>query len=679
MEDMGYGKMRSSASHACIRCLVIAVMAVICVFAMRSDAFASSWPTFRGNDENNAVVSYRTPTAQNATELAWVNKFGEMDPSDMGVWDDMPNPPIIVDGDLVITVNTSIMKLDPDTGEVKRDPDSGEEIKGTLEKSTNYATITLTYDEENNLIYCPLATGIIQAVDADTLETEWVFSATQSKWGLKPETSAGEPSGAAHQTQSPIVCSDGIVYTGLWGGSPANYDYFIAVAAVDKVIDGTEYKAGDLIWKYKSKGGFYWSGGIVIGDAVIVGGQDGIASETNPENSNIYSFNRLTGEVITSTELEGSGDICSTVVWDKEGTERIYWTSKGGKLYSAAVNEETGAVSNIKAIDLDGSKSSVVSTPVVYNRRVYLGYAPTEGAYGYFAAYDAWNLGPLFRAELRGFPKGSILLSNAYEAETGWLYAYTSYYEPPGGLQVIKFNPDATDGSNASQVVVEDLFLANGHSQYCACSVIADERGYLYYKNDSASVFAVKPCEPLELPKISGLKLTPSGTSKVTVKFTEESKATEYRLLYRLNNTGTFTTVNLDECQYEIPVKNSTLVTVRVRAEYSDVAKKVYGDYAEASVYVAKSTVKKLTGAKKAFTVKYDKHANATGYHVQYSLKKSMKSAKTKTVKKASTLSLKVTKLKARKTYYVRVRSYKTVGKKTYYGTWSKVSKVKTK
>ena len=38
-----------------------------------------------------------------------------------------------------------------------------------------------------------------------------------------------------------------------------------------------------------------------------------------------------------------------------------------------------------------------------------------------------------------------------------------------------------------------------------------------------------------------------------------------------------------------------------------------------------------------------------------------------------------VKKLSRRKTYYVKVRSYKTISGKRYYGSWSKVKTVKIK
>lgn len=53
-----------------------------------------------------------------------------------------------------------------------------------------------------------------------------------------------------------------------------------------------------------------------------------------------------------------------------------------------------------------------------------------------------------------------------------------------------------------------------------------------------------------------------------------------------------------------------------------------------------------------------------------------MKGAKTKTVK-ASSKTIKG--LKSKKTYYVRVRAYKQVGKQKAYSSWSSKKKVRTK
>ena len=90
-------------------------------------------------------------------------------------------------------------------------------------------------------------------------------------------------------------------------------------------------------------------------------------------------------------------------------------------------------------------------------------------------------------------------------------------------------------------------------------------------------------------------------------------------------------------------------------------------------------TISKLTAGKQSLTVKWGKRAEATGYELQYALKSSFAGAKTVKIKKNATVSATIKKLKTGKTYYVRLRSYKTVGKKTYYSAWSKGKGVKVK
>ena len=91
-----------------------------------------------------------------------------------------------------------------------------------------------------------------------------------------------------------------------------------------------------------------------------------------------------------------------------------------------------------------------------------------------------------------------------------------------------------------------------------------------------------------------------------------------------------------------------------------------------------KNKITSLKKAKKAFTVKWTKDAKATGYQVSYGLKKNFKGAKTVKITKNTTVSKKVSKLKAKKKYFVKVRTYVTSGGQTVYGAWSPVKSVKT-
>lgn len=91
-----------------------------------------------------------------------------------------------------------------------------------------------------------------------------------------------------------------------------------------------------------------------------------------------------------------------------------------------------------------------------------------------------------------------------------------------------------------------------------------------------------------------------------------------------------------------------------------------------------------LTPLKKGFTATWQQQAalmpdvHITGYQLQYSLKSSFKSAKTSTVSGYTNVSKTINKLKKKKTYYVRVRTYVTNGSGTHYSDWSSVQKVKT-
>ena len=93
------------------------------------------------------------------------------------------------------------------------------------------------------------------------------------------------------------------------------------------------------------------------------------------------------------------------------------------------------------------------------------------------------------------------------------------------------------------------------------------------------------------------------------------------------------------------------------------------------------TSISSLTAASKAFTVKWKKvSAQATGYQIQYSTSSTFASGnKTVNITSYKTVSKKVTSLKASKKYYVRVRTYKTVGTKTYYSAWSAKKGITTK
>ena len=95
------------------------------------------------------------------------------------------------------------------------------------------------------------------------------------------------------------------------------------------------------------------------------------------------------------------------------------------------------------------------------------------------------------------------------------------------------------------------------------------------------------------------------------------------------------------------------------------------------------TSIKKISAGNKAFDVSWKKQTNqTTGYEIQYSTSKKFTkmTTKTKVVTSCKTTKATIGGCKKNTTYYVRIRTYKTIGNQKYYSAWQKgVMKVKTR
>lgn len=115
-------------------------------------------------------------------------------------------------------------------------------------------------------------------------------------------------------------------------------------------------------------------------------------------------------------------------------------------------------------------------------------------------------------------------------------------------------------------------------------------------------------------------------------------------------------------------------VTIKFKGNYSGTVKKTF------TIKPKNTSISKISAKSKGFTVKWKKYTTqTTGYQIQYSTSSKFSNAKTVTVSKNSTTSKTISKLKAKKKYYVRIRTYKTVSGTKYYSSWSKAKTVTTK
>ena len=121
-------------------------------------------------------------------------------------------------------------------------------------------------------------------------------------------------------------------------------------------------------------------------------------------------------------------------------------------------------------------------------------------------------------------------------------------------------------------------------------------------------------------------------------------------------------------------------VTITFKGNYKGTKKKTF------DIVPKGTSISKVTAKKGGLTVKWKKQSSqTTGYEIAYSTssKFAKKYTKTAIVKKSSITSKSISKLKAKKKYYVRIRTYKTVkanGKTVkLYSGWSKAKTVKIK
>ena len=172
--------------------------------------------------------------------------------------------------------------------------------------------------------------------------------------------------------------------------------------------------------------------------------------------------------------------------------------------------------------------------------------------------------------------------------------------------------------------------------------------------------------------KTANNDITKASVSGISTKaFT--GKAITQNVTVKVGNT-----VLKNGTDYTVSYSNNKKVgkaTVKItgKGKYGGVITKTF------KINPAKQEIQKLTAKSKAFFVDWAQKGSATGYEIQYATNSKFTSAKKVTITNNKTDKTTVSKLSANKKYYVRVRSYTTVGGTKYYGAWSAVKNVTTK
>lgn len=196
------------------------------------------------------------------------------------------------------------------------------------------------------------------------------------------------------------------------------------------------------------------------------------------------------------------------------------------------------------------------------------------------------------------------------------------------------------------------------------------------YDGKITKTFAILPSD------VTGFTYSDRTSSTITLKWTKNSSADGYVIeQYKNDKWVTIKTIT-DEATISHKVSSltpSVTYKFRIRAYKNTGTAKVYGDYATKNVKTLPSTITGFTySARTAASVslKWTKNTSADGYVIeQY---KSGKWTTIKTITKNSTVSHKVTGLKAGTSYKFRIRAYKMDGSTELYSASYTTKTVKT-
>lgn len=503
-----------------------------------------------------------------------------------------------------------------------------------------------------------------------------------------------------HQGISPVTydANTHSIYTGSWTGKTGVGGTYVRID-LDKL---NEPKQGVTVLVENADSGFYWAGACVEDNKVVFG------SDAYNGKSKLFVYD-LDKDEPKSLELNAS--IRSTIASDGKA---YYAAAYDGKLYKITLDNSGAPTIEGDPVSLPGGGS--ICTPVIRNGQLYV------GGIGGIAVINPETMETVKTMNVPGGKIPSLMIVDEN-------HIYCTYYTEPGGIY------NAAAGT--------DYFIPDPDMrQYGISSIVADG-DTLYYKNDRGNLMAVKPACSIEGAQIAWKKQTFTYNGKaqkpqditVTLGGQKLVSGKDYKVTYENNvkaGTGkvlvtgmgeyartiskSFTiqrasiakaTVTLAKTSFTYNGKaRKPAVTVKLggkklaaadyQAVYSSGRKKVgtyqvtvkgTGNYTGTAAKAPKfkilpqsTAVSKLAPGSKSFTVKWKKKtAQAAGYQLQYSAKKTMKGAKQVTVRNHKTTAKEIAKLKAKKKYYVRVRTYQKAGGKTYYSAWSKVKSVQTK
>lgn len=401
--------------------------------------FDSAWPAFASGKANGSAVE--APTPSGAAESAWDEpadiKGGAKGVSDL----------LIIDGNTCAVKGDRIVLIDSETGKKEL---------ASCSIGANIGYFCRPAYKDGYLVV-PFEDGSLGIFVLDKKDGQYSIACRYKTPSLGIKDT---------QALTSVTISGGKAYAG-----------FTVVDGSEGALVCVDLASGKVDWttdKKKSETneneGYYWAGAAASGDDIIIGNESGkvaLIDGSNGKELSSVSVGTPVRSGIIAVEVGENGDGTYLAVSRDNGT--LYKIRRSGdKLTLEGKPVAFAAIST--------------STPAVSNGLAYVCGMDIEG-YGTLSVIDlsTMSIKKSIRAD-KGESKSTPLVS----VQGNDTYVYFTCNALPGGVYAYKLGDDA-----AQMIFTPDA----KYREYCTASIICDEKGNLYYANDSGRLFKLAGAE----------------------------------------------------------------------------------------------------------------------------------------------------------------------------------------
>lgn len=401
--------------------------------------FDSAWSAFAGGKANGSVVE--APTPSGAAESAWDEpadiKGGAKGVSDL----------LIIDGNICAVKGGRIVLIDSETGKKEL---------ASCSIGANIGYFCRPAYKDGYLVV-PFEDGSLGIFVLDKKDGQYSIACRYKTPSLGIKDT---------QALTSVTISGGKAYAGFTvvGGSEG------ALVCVDLASGKVDWTTDKKKSETNENEGYYWAGAAASGDDIIIGNESGkvaLIDGSNGKELSSVSVGTPVRSGIIAVEAGENGDGTYLAVSRDNGT--LYKIRRSGdKLTLEGKPVAFAAIST--------------STPAVSNGLAYVCGMDIEG-YGTLSVIDlsTMSVKKSIRAD-RGESKSTPLVS----VQGNDTYVYFTCNALPGGVYAYKLGDDA-----AQMIFTPDA----KYREYCTASIICDEKGNLYYANDSGRLFKLAGAE----------------------------------------------------------------------------------------------------------------------------------------------------------------------------------------